>query len=457
VSQSTVVPNLSPNLSRRQFLKATAISAAISVAGAMLAACAPATAPVGGEQPSTGGDKKEVRVMLSSWAVAEVPFDQMAKEFNAANEDIEVKIDSSDDTTKLIAQIATGKVDWSGFGIISPFLDIVTNVKSGLIQPMDDFLSVSGQAGADVLKEDMIEAVRADASYEEKLYIVPYSFENITFNWRNDQFAEAGHPEQPLTWDDWYEAAVDVKAWGKDQEIYPTAFAGALWTDVGALITSAMANPYTAEGMVDWMAPESIAALQFYRKLVSEELTPEHGFDGWFESFERGKVASVQAQSSRGVWGQKLHGPEKMTTSPIASMKTDSGAGTVFWGNGLGVVNKAPFAQEVVDFYVYAFGPANLNFQKAVIESGKTPVYNSTYDKLINVDPAFETYKWMSTMRDDVAKSQPVPRNTFYLIQHNAYIKHIVSFIDDPSITPEQCAQAILDESMAEIDKQRVQ
>jgi ABC-type glycerol-3-phosphate transport system substrate-binding protein len=137
-------------------------------------------------------------------------------------------------------------------------------------------------------------------------------------------------------------------------------------------------------------------------------------------------------------------------------MKPGSGAGTVYWGNGLGVVNQAPFAQEVVDFYVYAFGPANLSFQKAVIESGKTPVYNSTYDKLINVDPAFETYKWMSNMRDDVAKSQPVPRNTFYLIQHNAYTKHIVEFIDDPTITPEQCAQSILDDSMAEIEKQRV-
>jgi hypothetical protein len=63
----------------------------------------------------------------------------------------------------------------------------------------------------------------------------------------------------------------------------------------------------------------------------------------------------------------------------------------------------------------------------------------------------------MIGMRDDVAKSLPVPRNTFYLIQHNAYTKNIVTFIDDPSITPEQCAQAILDESMAEIDKQQVQ
>ncbi|MEZ4869843.1 MAG: extracellular solute-binding protein [Caldilineaceae bacterium] len=443
---------LKSSLSRRQFLQATAMSAV----GATLAACAAAVAPTGGEQAASSADTKEVRIMLSSWAVAEVPFDAMAQAFTQSHEGIEIKIDSSDDNTKLVAQIASGKVDWSGYGIISPFLDIVSNVSSGLIQPMDDFIAVSGEEGAAALKEDMIGPVREDASYEDKLYIVPYSFENITLNWRNDYFAEIGVTERPATWDDWYAAASELKTWGAAEEITPTSFVGALWTDAGALIASALKEPYTSEGMLDWLAPESIAALEFYRKLVSEELTPPHGFDGWFESFQRGKVASVQAQSSRGVWGQNLHGVDKWTTSPIATREADGGSGTVYWGNGLGVVNQGPYPQEVVDFYIYAFGPSNSDFQKAVIQSGKTPVYNSSYDNIIAADPSFETYQWMIGMRDDVARSRPVPRNTFYLIQHQAYTKHIVEFIDDPSITPEQCAQSILDDSMAEIAKQQV-
>lgn len=443
-----------PNtLSRRQFLKASAMT----VAGAALAACVPAAAPSGGAAPaSDAGGKKQVRVMLSSWAVAEVPFDQMAQAFNGKRDDVEVIIDSTDDTTKLVAQVASGKVDWSGYGIITPFLDMVSNVSSGLIQPMDDLLSVSQEEGATALKEDMIGTVREDASYEDKLYMIPYSFENITFNWRNDYFSEAGIQGRPETWDAWYEAATTVKEWGADQEIIPTSFTGALWTDVGAMVTSAMAKPYTDEGLIDWMAPETIGALDLYRKMVLEELTPPHGFDGWLESFQRGKVASVQAQSSRGVWGQNLHGADKWTTSPIPTLEAGGGSGTVYWGNGLGVVNKAPHPQEVVDFYVFAFGPANTDFQKAVIQSGKTPVYNSSYDQIINVESDFEQYKWMIGMRDDVARSLPVPRNTFYLIQHTAYTKNIVEFIDDPSITPEQIAQRILDDAKAEIEKQQV-
>jgi ABC-type glycerol-3-phosphate transport system substrate-binding protein len=444
------------SLTRRQFLQATAMTAL----GATLAACAAPVAPgaTGEEgQASSGAEKKEVRVMLSSWAVNEVPFDAMAQEFNAKRDDLEVKIDSSDDTTKLVAQVASGKVDWSGYGIISPFLDIVSNVSSGLIQPLDELISVSTEEGAATLMEDMIGAVRADASYEEKLYIIPYSFENITFNWRNDYFEQAGIQERPETWDAWYEAATAVKAAGAAEELIPTSFVGALWTDAGALITSAMTEPYTDEGLLDWTAEEAVAALEFYRRMVMEELTPPHGFDGWFESFQRGKVASVQAQSSRGVWGQNIHGPDKWTTSRIPTREAGGGSGTVYWGNGLGVVNKGPYPQEVVDFYVYAFGPANANFQRAVIQSGKTPVFNSSYDGIISVEAEMEQYRWMIDMRDDVENSLPVPRNTFYLIQHNAYTRRIVELIDDPNMTAEQCAQLILDDSRAEIEKQQVQ
>jgi ABC-type glycerol-3-phosphate transport system substrate-binding protein len=438
------------SLSRRRFMQLSALAAG----SAALAACTPAAAPTGATQPGT--ETKEVRVMLSSWAVAEVPFDEMAQAFNEKHGDIEVKIDSSDDTTKLLAQIASGRVEWSGYGIITPFLDLVSNVSSGMIQPMDEMIAVSSEEGASALMDDMISTVRADASYEEKLYMIPYSFENITLNWRNDYFGEIGVTERPATWDEWYEVASELKSWGAEEEIMPASFVGSLWTDAGALIASAMENPYNSEGLLDWMAPEAIGALQFYRKMVMEELTPPHGFDGWLESFQRGKIASVQAQSSRGVWGQNIHGADTWTTSPIATREAGSGSGTVYWGNGLGVVNQAPHPQEMVDFLVYAMGPANEAFQKAVIVSGKTPVYNSSYDQIINTDPGFEQYKWMIGMRDDVTNSLPVPRNTFYLIQHQQYQRRIVEFIDDTSMTPEQCAQLILDDSLAEIDKQQI-
>ena len=361
------------------------------------------------------------------------------------------------DDDELLAQISSGAVEWSGFGIVTTFLSIVTRVESGLIQPMEELIIASSEEGATSLLEDMIEAVKEDASYQNHLYTLPYSFENVMFNWRSDLFAELGYTERPQTWDDWHEMATEMKQWGAEQGIFATSFANKLWTDVGALLSSAMDNPYDDEGLLAWKSPEAAAALQFYRKMVEGELTPPHGFDGWLKAFQQGKVASVQAQSSRGVWVRTNHGQDNMTTSPIATREVGSGSGSAFWGNGLSVVNKAPYTQEVVDFYVFAQGPANRNFHKAVIESGKTPVYNSVFDEILNDDPLFSTYGWMNDMRKDVTRSRLVPRNTYYSIQNKIYKKRIVEFIDDPSITPEQCASLIFEDSRAEIAKQKAQ
>jgi len=440
------------NLSRRQFLK----SSVFTISSVMLSACAPGIVPADEKQVSGIGEKKQVRIMLSSWAVNEVPFDQMAQEYNVKHDDIEIKIDSSDDNTKLIAQLASGKVEWSGYGIISPFLDLITNISSGVIQPMDDLIAVSTEEGAKTLKEDMIASIRADASYEEQMYIIPYSFENVSFNWRNDMFGEVGIKTPPTTWDEWYTTVTLFKEKRADADAFPTSFVGFLWTDVGALITAATDKPYGDNGLLDWLSTGAIDALSFFRKLISEELTPFHGFDGWLESFQRGKIASLQAQSSRGVWGQNLHGKDKWTTSPIPTKKAGSGAGTVYWGNGLGVVNQSPYPQEAVDFFIYAFGPANINFQKAVIQSGKTPVFNSSYDSIIATDPSFADFQWMIHMRDDVARSIPVPRNTFYGLQNSVYRKRIVEFLDDSTISAEQCAENILNDATARIEKQKV-
>ena len=462
---------MSRSFTRRSFLKV----ATAGVAGVVLAACTPKvvevtkivtqketvkeTVIVEKEAQPAGPEKKVVRIMLSSWAVREIPFDRLAREFNEKNPGVEVKIETDAEgwDTKMIAQINSGKVDWSAVGILTPFLDMARWTAIKMVQPMDDFIAASKVEGATSLMSDMIDTVKTDASFQGKFYSVPYSFENITFNWRVDYFNAVGAKEAPATWDDWYRIVKEVQKWGADQQIIATSFAGALWTDIGALICSSMKKPYTDEGLIAWQAPEAVESLAFFKKLVSEKLTPPHGSDGWYEMFTGGKIGSVQAQSSRGVWGQMIFGAEKMATSPIPEKVKGGGSGTVYWGNGVALVNKAPYPQEAMDYIVYAMGPQNLDFQKTVIKSGKTPVYKSAYDKIILADPAFATYKWMTTMRDDVARSVPVPVNTYYLIQHTMYTKNIVLFTDEGSaMSAEECAQKILKDSKDEIAKQKL-
>jgi ABC-type glycerol-3-phosphate transport system substrate-binding protein len=360
--------------------------------------------------------------------------------------------------TKVIAQINDGTLQWSGCGILSTDYDTAQWVRMGLVQPMDDYVAASQEPGADQILTDMIPTVKEAGIFEGSLYGLPYSFENVTFNWRTDYFAAIGQTEAPKDWDDWFRVAMELKKWGADEQIYPTSFVSDMTTTLIGLLCAASTKPYTDKGLVDWGGADMQEVLTFMRKMVVEnELTPPHGYDGWLDAFYGGKVASVHAQSSRGVWGQLSFGTEKMTTSPIIPKVQGGGSGAPYWGNDMAIVNKAPYPQETADYYIYTMGPQNTAFQKTVIRTGKTPVYKSAYDNIIQGDPQFRTYQWMIDMREDVEKAIKMPQHTWIDIQYAAYNRYIVSFLEKGStMSPDECAQLILKDVEEEVAKQRL-
>ena len=460
-------------LSRRMFLR----GALLTAAGIAAAACQPKTVivketvEVGTEKEVTRvvekeapKGKKEIRILLSSWAIVEMPFDMMAREYNEQHPDLEVKFETTFEgwDTKVLGQIRGGNLEWSGAGIMTPFLDIVKWVETEMAQPMEDFIHASTEEGANAVLTDMIGTVKEDAGYEGHVYGLPYSFENITFQRRTDLFAEAGVTEAPKTWQDWYDSCVALKRHLETQgreDIFTTAVDPALWRSLGGLICSASDNPYTSDGLIDWDSDQMRDVLRFVRKLVFEGLTPPGGGEtaDLYDMWQRGRLASLMSCSSRGVWAQNIFGPEKAETSRIPTIDGKPHSGSAFWGNCLSVLNGAPYAQEVTDFYIYAMGPQNDRWQKAAIRSGKTPVYNSAYDNILETDPMFNMYRWMLDMREDVEVSVPVPRNTYYLIQNTAWQRWRVEFLKEGSTMKEdELIQHVLEDSKAEIEKQKL-
>jgi hypothetical protein len=155
------------------------------------------------------------------------------------------------------------------------------------------------------------------------------------------------------------------------------------------------------------------------------------------------------------VWGQNAFGTDKCTTSPIVPKVKGSGSGAPYWGNDLAIINKAPFPQEATDWLIYTMGPQNVGFQKTVIRTGKTPVYNSIYDSVINGDPQFRIYAWMNEMRSDVERAIKLPQTTWVDIQYDAWGKYIVLFTEpDATMKPEECAKLIMDQVLEETAKQ---
>jgi ABC-type glycerol-3-phosphate transport system substrate-binding protein len=400
-----------------------------------------------------------VRILMASWAMNEIPFDTAARSFNEANPGTQIIMESMGEgwDTKVMAQIAAGKLEWNAAGIASSASSSLPRwVLSGMVQPMDDYVAVSKQEGANILFSDMLPTLRKASQHDGKFWGLPYSYENISFNWRTDFFKAVGATEAPATWADWLPLMQELAKWGKEQKIIATSFIPDLDASVGAMIYSSLDNPFGDDELLRWETPEALAALKLYKQAVDEGLTPPHGFDNWLDAYYAGKLASVQAQSSRGVWGQLAFGTDKVVTSQIPVLTKGKGAGTAFWGNCTALLSKAPYPQETMDYLIYVIGPQNTALQQAIIKTGKTPVYQSAYDKIINGDPAYGTFKWMNDMRDQVDRSVSRPFNNYFSINDGVYAKYIVQFTEPGStMSAEEVAANIVKDTKAEIAKQK--
>jgi ABC-type glycerol-3-phosphate transport system substrate-binding protein len=162
------------------------------------------------------------------------------------------------------------------------------------------------------------------------------------------------------------------------------------------------------------------------------------------------------AQNSRGVWAQRIFGPDKADTGSLpVPAKGNPHAGSPFWSNTFVVFQGAKNAQQLVDFYIWLLGPKNDSVQQAVIESGKAPVLNSIYKSKIENNARF---RWMAAFRDLIAASVPYPENTFWSIQHSKIMPWVSKLMEPgTTLSPEEAMRSALQEVKEEVAKQKVQ
>lgn len=253
----------SSTLSRRDFLRLAGLAAG----GLILAAC-----DIGG----SGG----VRIMVDSWALAYAPFKTMAEQYNKLHPEAQIKIEASPGgwMTKVTGQIRSKKLQWSAAGVMSTFNDLAAWVRIGLIQPVDAYFAASTEPGAADFLSDMLPPVKEDNSYDGKLYGIPFSIENITYQWNTDWFSKVGVTQPPKTWQELYDSSKAVKEYlavEKKSNHYAFGFdLGGLSRNLGALLCSITDKPYTEEGLLDWESDAMRESLRLMRKMSRDGLTP---------------------------------------------------------------------------------------------------------------------------------------------------------------------------------------
>jgi len=435
-------------LSRRDLLKLTGAAGC----NLLLTACG----------AGKGSSASAARIMVDSWALAYAPFKEMAKQYNESHPDAQVAIEATPGgwMTKVVAQIRSDTLQWSAAGVMSTFADLAAWVQLDMIQPLDQFIAAANTVDGNAVLNDMLPRVLDDERFEGRIYGLPFSTENITYQWNTEWYGKAGIARAPTTWDELRAYCTDVKrvldAEGA-AKTYPLGFdLGHLSRNLGALYFSISDQPYTDDGWFNWRSDEMRAALRFMRDMSRAGLTPPNCGEGLeiVDMWTRGRLAGLYSPSSRGVWAQKQIGFDKVTTSQVPTADGKQHSGTTFWSNSISVFNKAPMPQQAIDFLLYACGPQNVAWQQAIIQAGTSPAYASVYDGLLQTDESLAPYRWMTEVRDQIAVSFPAPKNYYYQVQNEAWSRHWSAYLRDDSTLTEDGLIDLVMQSIDDIHKQ---
>ncbi len=419
-------------LSRRDFFRL----AGAASAGMLLVGCG-GSGPGASSVPTT-------RMLLDSWGFNQGPFKDMEKRWNESHPASPVRMESSPGgwETKAVGQIRGGKLEWSAAGVCTPFMNLAAWVELGVLQPVESLIAASQIAGAKTFLSDMLPQLREDMTYKGQMYGIPYGVENITYQWRKDLFGEVGVVTDPQSWPDLttncsrLRDALRAKG---DTKTFPLAFDLHLSRSLGALLCSISDRPYTDDGLIAWDSPEMRECLKFMRQCSRTGLTPPNCGVGTdvVDMWLRGRVGSLYSTSSRGVFAQNSLGMDKVITSPIPTVDGKPHSGSAFWGDAVTILNSAPRAQEAVDYFIWAFGPQNTDWQKGAAKAGLAPAFSSAYTGVLDKDPDMAPYRWMTHVRDRVAVSLPAPKNYMYAIQVEAWGRWHPDYLKDNSTMTE--------------------
>ncbi len=321
----------------------------------------------------TAAEGEAITVMIPEWAV---PSDALLKEFT--------------DSTGITVSIQ--QVDWDAIR------DKIAIAASG------------GEASADVVEVDwswvgefetadwlepltVSEADLADMptissfTVGDKILAIPYSNDYRIAYYNTKHFEEAGISEVPDTYDKVYESVKAIKAAGIAEHPYPLVLTAEEKTSTGLIWTA-----YTMNGVVfnrdDTLNEDSVkAALQFYDKLIQEELiSPADKTADGSETYRRLTAGTASFLTGPTSYVSTVNNPEKSQVvgevSPILMPgKTTAAAHTMALPEALGITrfseNKEA-AKKFIDWYTSAEVQEKLN-----AELGNLPTRNSVLEKLI--------------------------------------------------------------------------
>jgi ABC-type glycerol-3-phosphate transport system substrate-binding protein len=409
-------------LNRRRFLSATGggVAAAAFLATHGIANAAPG-ASSSFRAPAAQVSDQEIRLLIrediKSAYAADAAVELWQSQF-PAKVSLDVPPGGADVSQKIQAAQAAGDLVWDGFAVMEVPWNTSEWVSRGLIVPLDDYVAASQIPDAAAVIAGIIPSIAESLKFDGKQYSVPGNVGSVSLAWMTEPLQRAGVTEGPISWDEVHEAA--TKLHDAAPEFTPFDSATTPLCDLWSMIWGASDNPFTQDGLVDITGEASIAALEWMKTMVSEELMPpvrtsNGGVNQNFQDWQKGGTAIITSYDVAATIAQQTFGQDAAVNG--VNMRQDKAqvrAGTPFWVNASVVLNKAKNPQGMTDFLLWWFGPSNDATGKQIAEVAAKPCYQYTYDKFVVGNP---TYQWEADAIEIVRNSVPFPANNTTSIQ----------------------------------------
>ena len=295
--------------------------------------------------------------------------------------------------TKVLAQIRDKNLRWSGHGYTA-FFDSFKYIKSGLAQPIDDYIKASKVPWAAKQKEAYFTPRIYEALiFEGKQYYIPMKANVHLAGWRQDYLEKAGYDTLPKTWDEVDKMLPKMKTALEKEEVIPFAIQRELFRAVGTTFTTFIQEPIDEQGVLKFESPEWFQMMEMFKKWIDGGLARFDATADSYDAWQKGKFALSLGSHSWVRVGRQAQGNDKIKGGRPPKANASATDRTWVHIDSAFVFPGAPNPQEAVDWMLTILGPegapAETWWTKVVTFSGQ-PVFQSMIDKALKGNKSLE-------------------------------------------------------------------
>jgi len=448
-------------ISRRQFMQMS-VAAGLGAAGLSVLNAAPAWA-----QDATATAEVSTRPLTPTIYQWMIDLHPGIPDVNTAFGDVNQQIApvAGFDTSRFVAEAKAGMSTWDLYLGATPFVDMAALVKTGAIEPWDDYIDPAVLA-------DILPAIREESTFEGKLYHWPFLLDIIVQAYNSKITTAAGIADTaPADWDEYLADA--QKVLDTNSARYGCTFDAHGWRSLVPITHSISTDVYYTldkdpnPGMLfDFTNPAVVQALQLMKKMLdlsSANALQPGSTDGGVNNtpdevaFGAQQVAYyIKYENAPLRFASTWDDPSALRLGALPKAKGGAG-GTVFWNTGAVLFKYGQNKQKAADYMKALTYDAKI-WQDSIAGTaqahpGQLPPYKSIYDGWAASKPDWlAAQTWVPTVRAQLDNAKAIPNHAFglsqFIIGQPLWEKYLSGEEADPMVALQAAKDAVVAEIM---------